>query len=57
MIDYLYPECTTSALSGLKYFSLLDPTYRADEVKTAIDAAIKYIHDVQRPDGSWYGSW
>ncbi|ORY28503.1 terpenoid cyclases/protein prenyltransferase alpha-alpha toroid [Naematelia encephala] len=57
MVDYLYPECTTSALSALRYFSKLDPTHRSEEIKTAVDKAIRWIHSVQRPDGSWYGSW
>ncbi|ODO05233.1 lanosterol synthase [Cryptococcus wingfieldii CBS 7118] len=57
MIDYTYPECTTSALSGLKHFSLLNPTYRAADISRTIDLSIKYLHDIQRPDGSWYGSW
>ncbi|ORX40148.1 terpenoid cyclases/protein prenyltransferase alpha-alpha toroid [Kockovaella imperatae] len=57
MVDYLYPECTTSALSALKYFSQLDPTYRTNDVARTIDKAIHWLHSVQRPDGSWYGSW
>lgn len=48
MVDYNYPErvvpgidisfqltwyrCTTSALSALKYFSKLDPTYRSADI-------------------------
>ncbi|WOO77353.1 Lanosterol synthase [Vanrija pseudolonga] len=57
MIDYQYPECSTSALSALKYFTTVDPVYRADDIKLCIDRAIEWIHSVQRPDGSWYGSW
>ncbi|WVQ96729.1 hypothetical protein IAU59_003836 [Kwoniella sp. CBS 9459] len=57
MIDYEYPECTTSVLSALKHFSKLDPTYRPAEIANTVDRAIKWIHSVQRPDGSWYGSW
>lgn len=33
MVDYMYPECSTSALSALKYFSKIDPTYRRTEVE------------------------
>ncbi|OWT40004.1 lanosterol synthase [Cryptococcus neoformans Bt1] len=57
MIDYTYPECTTSVLSALKYFSKVDPEYRAADIEVTIRKAIQYIHDIQRPDGSWYGSW
>lgn len=32
MVDYNYPECTTSALSGLKHFIAIDPEYRRAEI-------------------------
>ncbi|WRT67730.1 uncharacterized protein IL334_004702 [Kwoniella shivajii] len=57
MVDYMYPECTTSVLSALKHFSRLDPTYRPEDIQRTVSKAIEYLHDVQRPDGSWYGSW
>ncbi|WWC70811.1 uncharacterized protein I206_104763 [Kwoniella pini CBS 10737] len=57
MVDYMYPECTTSALSALKSFSKLDPNYRQEDIQRTINKAIEYIHDEQKPDGSWYGSW
>jgi len=41
----------------MKYFQKIDPDYRKDEVNTAIEKAIHWIHSIQRPDGSWYGSW
>jgi lanosterol synthase len=69
MVDYNYVECTTSALSGLKQFTKIDPEYRRAEIsyvpldygwltdRETITKAIDWIHSVQRPDGSWYGSW
>nr|ODN91514.1 lanosterol synthase [Cryptococcus depauperatus CBS 7855] len=57
MIDYTYPECTTSVLSALKYFSKIDPSYRPSEIQQTVDRALHYIHSIQKPDGSWYGSW
>lgn len=57
MVDYMYPECTTSALSALTYFKKLDAQYRAADIEKCVDKAIRWIHSVQRPDGSWYGSW
>jgi lanosterol synthase len=33
MVDYMYPECSTSALSALKHFTKLDPVYRRKEVE------------------------
>ena len=50
-------RCSTSVLSALTYFAKLDPNYRADEVKRCVKKTIDWIHSVQRPDGSWYGSW
>jgi lanosterol synthase len=32
MIDYQYPECTTSVLSALKHFTKIDPSYRSAEI-------------------------
>jgi lanosterol synthase len=32
MVDYNYPECTTSALSGLKHFTKIDPEYKRTEI-------------------------
>ena len=57
MIEYDYPECTTSAVIGLSYFKKHDPSYRADDIERIIAGAIAYIHKSQRPDGLWYGAW
>ncbi|KAJ2359469.1 hypothetical protein GGF43_000088 [Coemansia sp. RSA 2618] len=57
MVEYAYPECTTSAVLGLTAFRERYPAYRARCVKRCIDAAIKYVLRAQRADGSWYGSW
>ncbi|KKK12356.1 hypothetical protein P175DRAFT_0459005 [Aspergillus ochraceoroseus IBT 24754] len=57
MIGYDYPECTTASVTALSLFSKYYPHYRTDEIKAAKAKAVKYIKRVQRPDGSWYGSW
>ena len=57
MIEYDYPECTTSVVIGLSYFRKHDPSYREQDIKKTIDGAIQYIHNSQRPDGFWYGAW
>lgn len=57
MIEYNYPECTTSCLTAMSLFSQYYPEYRAPEIRQARQSAIKYIHSSQRNDGSWYGSW
>ncbi|EEB05605.1 lanosterol synthase Erg7 [Schizosaccharomyces japonicus yFS275] len=57
MVEYSYPECTTSVVLALKTFSNLDPEYRLSDINETIDKAVRYIEGAQRPDGSWYGSW
>ena len=57
MVEYDYPECTTSVVTALSYFRKYDPDYKKAEIQEAIDRAVGYIEDSQRPDGSWYGSW
>ncbi|KAL4966074.1 terpene cyclase/mutase family protein [Aspergillus stella-maris] len=57
MVEYDYPECTTAVLTAVSLFHKHWPDYRADEIKTFINRALKYIKSVQQPDGSWYGSW
>ncbi|KAJ3115426.1 Lanosterol synthase (Oxidosqualene--lanosterol cyclase) [Phlyctochytrium bullatum] len=57
MIEYNYPECTTSVVLGLTSFRKNVPGYRSDEIEKTIQRAIKYIFRAQREDGSWYGAW
>ncbi|KAJ1736115.1 hypothetical protein LPJ61_000165 [Coemansia biformis] len=57
MVEYTYPECTTSVVLGLTVFAEAYPDYRARDIKRCIDRAIRYVIDAQRSDGSWYGSW
>ncbi|GMI84224.1 cycloartenol synthase 1 [Hibiscus trionum] len=57
MIDYQYVECTSAAIQGLKVFRKLHPSYRNKEIEVCISEAVEFIRSIQRPDGSWYGSW
>ncbi|KAJ3108476.1 Lanosterol synthase (Oxidosqualene--lanosterol cyclase) [Phlyctochytrium planicorne] len=57
MIEYNYPECTTSVVLGLTTFRKHIPNYRSDEIEKTIKRAVNYILKAQRPDGSWFGSW
>ncbi|CAG8628199.1 679_t:CDS:10, partial [Diversispora eburnea] len=57
MTDHSYPECTSCVLTAFSTFSKYYPDYRAEEIKKSCEKAIQYIHDSQRADGSWYGSW
>jgi len=57
MIDYPYVECTAACIQALLRFNKDYPNHRTKEIKTAIANGIKLIKSIQRPDGSWYGSW
>ena len=56
MIEYSYPECTTSVVTALLKFRKIDD-YRRDDIDRTVEKAVDYILRKQRPDGSWYGSW
>lgn len=56
MVEYAYPECTTSVVSGLRMFQRYDD-YRSDDIDAVVEKAVGYILRAQRADGSWYGSW
>jgi len=57
MIDYSYVECSMASLSAIYAFHKAYPQHRASEVSAAIAAGRRFIKSIQRPDGSWYGSW
>jgi cycloartenol synthase len=57
VIDYSYVECTSACIQSLSAFRKQYPKHRAQEIESSICRAAKYIESIQRPDGSWYGSW
>lgn len=57
MVEYGYPECTTAVVTALSLFHKHWPDYRAKDISLFVERAVKWIKSVQRPDGSWYGSW
>ncbi|CAL1376868.1 unnamed protein product [Linum trigynum] len=57
VIEYEYVECTSSSIQALVMLRKLHPTHRVDEIDEFIFKAVKFIEDVQQPDGSWYGNW
>eukprot|EP01034_Spumella_vulgaris_P025548 gene25549-32018_t len=57
MIDYSYVECSTACITALKKFGGAFPRHRTSEVISAVAAGREYLKSIQRPDGSWYGSW
>nr|XP_010313621.1 delta-amyrin synthase isoform X1 [Solanum lycopersicum]XP_010313622.1 delta-amyrin synthase isoform X1 [Solanum lycopersicum] len=57
VIEHEHVECTSSAIQALVRFKKLYPGHRTTEVDNFINNGVKYIEDVQEPDGSWYGNW
>ncbi|KAF8343480.1 terpenoid cyclases/protein prenyltransferase alpha-alpha toroid [Amanita rubescens] len=57
MIEYTYPECTTSVITSLAIFRKYYPHYRSQDIERTIKGAIGYLHNAQKPEGGWVGSW
>ncbi|KAJ7623474.1 terpenoid cyclases/protein prenyltransferase alpha-alpha toroid [Roridomyces roridus] len=57
MIEYCYPECTTSVITALSIFRQHYKDYRAADIARTIKTAIVYLHDCQQLEGGWFGSW
>ncbi|XP_068186115.1 lanosterol synthase isoform X2 [Antennarius striatus] len=57
MIDYTYVECTSAVMQALRHFQKVYPRYRAEEIRSTLNEGLEYCRKVQRPDGSWEGSW
>ncbi|KAE8382326.1 terpenoid cyclases/protein prenyltransferase alpha-alpha toroid [Aspergillus bertholletiae] len=57
MTEYDQTECTSSCITALDLFRKRDSTYRAEEVVSAIDRGVNFIHQSQCPDGGWLASW
>jgi len=57
MVEYDYPECTTSCVTAVHLFSKAYPDYRRKDIEIFMERAVEWIRTNQRADGSWYGSW
>ncbi|KAF3842808.1 hypothetical protein F7725_001657 [Dissostichus mawsoni] len=57
MIDYTYVECTSAVMQALRHFQKAYPEHRAEELRSTLREGLEYCRKVQRPDGSWEGSW
>nr|AIW81530.1 cycloartenol synthase protein [Dioscorea composita] len=57
VIDYPYVECTSASIQALTSFKKLYPKHRREEIESCIKKAVEFIEKIQKPDGSWYGSW
>ncbi|KAJ4848620.1 hypothetical protein Tsubulata_016193, partial [Turnera subulata] len=54
-------ECTSSCIHGLVTFTKKFPGHRKEEIENFIAQGVKYIENIQLPDGSWIqnedGGW
>lgn len=57
MIDYSYVECSMACLTALYQYHEMYPKVRSEEVKHALASGRGFLKNIQREDGSWYGSW
>uniref|UniRef100_A0A0D9VC23 Terpene cyclase/mutase family member n=1 Tax=Leersia perrieri TaxID=77586 RepID=A0A0D9VC23_9ORYZ len=57
VVDYPYPECTSSVLQALVLFKELYPGYRTKEIEKCVRNAAMFIENTQGEDGSWLGTW
>ncbi|CAD5333759.1 unnamed protein product [Arabidopsis thaliana] len=57
VVEQEYLECTGSVIAGLVCFKKEFPDHRPKEIEKLIRKGLKYIEDLQMPDGSWYGNW
>ncbi|TVU33478.1 hypothetical protein EJB05_25299, partial [Eragrostis curvula] len=57
IVDYPYPECTSSVLQALILFKELYPGYRSKEIEKSVRNAATFIENKQEEDGSWLGTW
>jgi len=57
MIDYTYVECSSACVQSLVKFRKSFPDHRTKDVNTSITRGAACIRKLQRPDGSWLGSW
>ncbi|KAJ2919534.1 hypothetical protein MD484_g877, partial [Candolleomyces efflorescens] len=57
MVEYNYPECSTSAITSLAIFRKHYPNYRSKDIDRCIRRAVDYLHKSQTPEGGWVGNW
>ncbi|CAF1860873.1 unnamed protein product [Brassica napus] len=56
-VEHEFLECTGSAIVALLQFMKQFPDHRREEIEGFVTKGVKYIEDLQMPNGSWYGNW
>ncbi|KAI9185997.1 hypothetical protein LWI28_012872 [Acer negundo] len=57
VIKHEYVECTATAIQSLDLFKKLYPGHKKTEIENFIINSVRYLENLQMPDGSWYGKW
>jgi len=57
MVDYSYVECSAACIQAMVKFTHYNPSIRSNEIALSIKRGVDFIKSIQRPDGSWFGSW
>uniref|UniRef100_A0A1A7YMY8 Lanosterol synthase (2,3-oxidosqualene-lanosterol cyclase) n=1 Tax=Iconisemion striatum TaxID=60296 RepID=A0A1A7YMY8_9TELE len=57
MIDYTYVECTSAVMQALRHFQKIHPDHKTQEIRSTLTEGLEFCKRMQRPDGSWEGSW
>ncbi|THG17541.1 hypothetical protein TEA_011453 [Camellia sinensis var. sinensis] len=57
VIEHEYVECTAASIQAFVLFMKLYPGHRKKEIEVFIKNAVRFLEDIQMPDGSWYGNW
>ncbi|KAI7998670.1 Beta-amyrin synthase 1 [Camellia lanceoleosa] len=57
VIEHEYVECTAASIQAFVLFMKLYPGHRKEEIEVFIKNAVRFLENIQLPDGSWYGNW
>ena len=53
LVEYEYVECTAAAIQAFVLFMKLYPGHSKKEIEAFIVNALRFLEDIQMPDGSW----
>eukprot|EP01113_Clastostelium_recurvatum_P013550 TRINITY_DN1720_c0_g1_i1.p1 TRINITY_DN1720_c0_g1~~TRINITY_DN1720_c0_g1_i1.p1 ORF type:complete len:772 (-),score=162.82 TRINITY_DN1720_c0_g1_i1:108-2333(-) len=58
MVDYPYVECSSAVIQAFCMIRKMIPDNpRMKEINESIRRGVAFMKSIQRPDGSWHGSW